>query len=162
MKRSPLARISPKRLALLQQEGGSLRRSTLAPGAGLERRTRLKPVNPKRRAKSWAKNFGPKRAWIVEQDCVVPGCWRRPVDPSHVRSRGARGTSADLVALCSGLEGHHREQHDIGIHTFQAKYGLDLPAIARRLEAEWQLRAPAALREHEASEREQEQIEGAA
>lgn len=160
MKRTPLARISPKRLALLQQEGGSLRRSTLAPGAGLERRTRVKPVNKARRAKRFARNFGAKRFWIVTLDCVIPGCWQTPVEAAHVKSRGAGGTSAHMVPLCAL---HHAEQHAIGIRTFgEAKYGLDLLAIAAKLEAEWQLRAPAALREHEAREREQEQIEGAA
>ncbi len=158
MKRSPLRPISARRLAELQRDGqrpGLERRTRISPGAKrLTTRTRINPVNRKRRAKAFVRNFGAKRAWIVSLDCVVPGCWRRPVDPAHVKSVGARGTSADLVALCAGPDGHHREQHDHGIKTFQAKYGLDLPAIAAKLEATWQERAPAALIELEAQERE--------
>lgn len=159
MKRTALRPVSAKRLALLRQEGGSLRRTALKAGPGLERRGRVNPVNRARRAKRFERNFGAKSFWIREQECVIPGCFDRPVEAAHTKSRGAGGTSADLVSLCVG---HHRESHDFGQKTFCHKYGLDLSAIARRMEAVWQERAPAALREHEARERELEQIEGAA
>lgn len=86
------------------------------------------------------------RDWIRRQVCVITGLrhgqgWvdargRRRIariHPSHLRSRGAGGPDrGNLVPLLSTL---HREQHRIGIRTFQAKYAIDLAAHAVRLDA---------------------------
>ena len=52
---------------------------------------------------------------------------------AHVVSRGAGGDDrANTVPLCMR---HHRQQHAVGIETFQRTYGLDLAAIAADLAA---------------------------
>lgn len=58
-------------------------------------------------------------------------CWG-PIDPAHVRTRGAGGTADDVVYLCRG---HHREQEG-RTADFEARYGVDLTAEAARLAAE--------------------------
>jgi hypothetical protein len=64
-------------------------------------------------------------------ECYVPGCYRRPVDAAHgEHSKGATGDWRFLLPLCSGLDGHHREQHSLGRRTFEAKYGISLEAGA--------------------------------
>lgn len=63
--------------------------------------------------------------------CSVPGCDRWPVDAAHgEHSKGASGDWRSILPLCSGLDGHHREQHTLGRRTFEAKYGLSLEAGA--------------------------------
>jgi hypothetical protein len=79
--------------------------------------------------------------FVREHECVVPGCTRRPIEVMHVR----RGSDAGLgrkpsdyftVSGCGGPEGHHAEQHRIGEESFEAKYGLDLLALATEFAAE--------------------------
>lgn len=95
-------------------------------------------------------------AWIRTQPCVVVGVrtgqmypvagtqvipvdgsqgrqdWREcVVEAAHIKSRGAGGADADnTVPLDRAM---HREQHRIGIQSFQRKHGIDLKAIARAL-----------------------------
>ena len=81
------------------------------------------------------------RAWVRRRECVVAShgavvsrCLGA-TQFAHVQSRGAGG--ADLgngLPLCAG---HHTEQHTIGIHSFHAKYRLDLGAIATDLAARY-------------------------
>jgi hypothetical protein len=53
---------------------------------------------------------------------------------AHVKSRGAGGKDAgNMVPMCMR---HHRQQHAVGIKTFQAAYGIDLRAIAARVWAD--------------------------
>lgn len=57
--------------------------------------------------------------------------WRYAViDPAHVRARGAGG--CDLYNALSLAHHLHEEQHHIGLKSFEAKYGVDLLAIAHR------------------------------
>ena len=67
------------------------------------------------------------RAFVRRHACVVPGCDGRPTEFAHVKTRGSGGHDSSGIALCSQ---HHKEQHSIGILTFQRRYGLDLWAIA--------------------------------
>ena len=67
----------------------------------------------------------PYRAWIRTQPCIICG---RDAEPCHVRSRGAGGTDlGNIVPMCRI---HHTEQHKIGIKTFQAKWKVDMVALA--------------------------------
>lgn len=51
-----------------------------------------------------------------------------PVQPHHVRSRGASGAEADnIVPLCHR---HHRLCHDSGRLTFQQKYHTNFKMLA--------------------------------
>lgn len=100
----------------------------------LRRATGLARVNHERRERLYARQFGEKAAWIRTLPCCACSA-EPPSDPHHVRSRGAGGTSEDLVPLC-------RECHDLlhlkGRKGFALIRGCDLAAIAERLEAEWQ------------------------
>lgn len=74
-------------------------------------------------------------AWIRTLPCAVPGCLLK-AQAAHVRAPGTGGGMGmkppDLwcVGLCAA---HHREQHLIGHRAFDAKYGINLRAIAEEL-----------------------------
>ena len=95
----------------------------------LTRKTRLKPVTPRRRAELFAKHFHSTgyMTYIQTRGCVVGQDCRGPIQAAHVQSRGAGGTYKSVVPMCSV---HHAEQHVFGIQTFQRKYRLDLKALA--------------------------------
>ena len=67
------------------------------------------------------------RKFVRGHSCCVPGCEDGPIDFAHVKTVGSGGHDAQAVSLCRR---HHKIQHDIGIATFQTKYGVDLWAIA--------------------------------
>ena len=95
----------------------------------LSRKTRLKPVNPRHRAELFVKHFHSTGfvSYVHSRGCVIGQDCRGPIQAAHVQSRGAGGTSKDVVPLCSV---HHAEQHVFGIQSFQRKYRLDLQALA--------------------------------
>ena len=105
------------------------------------RKTRLRSVNPERRARTFARNYGERGDPIRAMQCAVPGhsrsptrCWGR-IEAAHVVARGmggAHGDRRDLVPLCAG---HHWEQTMTGIRRFQTKYGIDLTELAATLAA---------------------------
>jgi hypothetical protein len=112
-----------------------LERSTpLARTGRLPRRTRIKARNAKRGGSRFPKRRDPAYcAWIRTHPCVAAGrgdwidggkpCAGR-VECAHVVSRGAGGPDvANTVPLCTR---HHREQHTIGIRSFETRYGLNL------------------------------------
>jgi hypothetical protein len=73
--------------------------------------------------------FMTHRAFVKRHSCCVPGCEEGPIEFAHVKSRGAGGGDWFGVSLCPR---HHREQHSVGIDTFQAKHKIDLWAIAEQ------------------------------
>lgn len=88
----------------------------------------------------------PKRDWprhrsfVRKHACSVPGCMQGPIEFAHVRSAANAGTGlkpADWmgVSLCSD---HHRQQHNIGVESFQKMHSLDLFKLA----AEFALLSP--------------------
>ncbi|MEL7058619.1 MAG: hypothetical protein AAGN46_01195 [Acidobacteriota bacterium] len=116
------------------------RRTPLRRGGPIQRKTELRrggPIrrrNPERAAKAYARAFGDKAAWIRSlpcSTCRAPG----PSDPSHVRSRGAGGTAADLIPQCRRC---HQRYHQIGAGSFAAEVGVDLRDLAASYEAFWQ------------------------
>ena len=80
------------------------------------------------------------QTWIRRQACIawlqVPAVGYGPqhegrMHCAHVRSRGAGGDDhGNCVPLCAR---HHNEQHLIGVHSFELRYGLDLKAEAEKL-----------------------------
>jgi hypothetical protein len=115
-----------------------LARTALSRGKPLARKGRVKPRNPKRKAEQFARNFGDEAEAVRALPCLCRGggpvvrCEGDVVD-AHVVSRGAGGGRFDVVPLC---DGHHTEQHRVGIRTFAASYGLDLRAAADRVALE--------------------------
>lgn len=76
-------------------------------------------------------------AWIRSLPCSVPGCRTfQPIHPHHVRSGGSAGMALkpndrEAVPLCAF---HHIEVgHRGGWQTFEAKYEIDLAALAKAL-----------------------------
>lgn len=103
----------------------------------LKRRTRVKPSNPKRKGKAFARAYGSEArvAWVKNLPCLV--CAATPSQNAHVRS-GGTGRKADarwIVPLC---DTHHHELHTKGINTFEVKYLLDLDIWAMLIDIQWQ------------------------
>ena len=73
------------------------------------------------------------RAWVREHMCVVPGCANMPIEAMHVRRAATSGIGfKPSDAYCaSGCREHHSECHRIGEKSFEAKYKIDLMALAR-------------------------------
>mgnify|MGYP001014331149 CR=1 FL=1 len=72
------------------------------------------------------------RAWVRRHHCSVPGCQLLPIECAHVRTGSDGGTGLKpsdryTISLCRE---HHAEQHRIGEAAFEARYAIDLLAIA--------------------------------
>lgn len=72
------------------------------------------------------------RTWIRRHLCSVPDCRQEPIVCAHVRNGTDGGTALKpsdkwTISLC---QPHHGEQHDIGEPAFEAKYGVNLKALA--------------------------------
>lgn len=70
--------------------------------------------------------------WVRGHGCSIPGCTGTPVEFAHVRDASNSGTglkphSAFGISLCFA---HHREQHSVGVETFQRRHGIDMKALA--------------------------------
>ena len=115
------------------------RRTPLEANEPLKRTTPLRQRNPERRARLHDEQFGPEafQKWVRAQTCCVPDCGGWPPELAHVKSRGAGGTWEDIVPLCTR---HHREQHDMGIASFQERYGFDMRVQAEDIQRRWEER----------------------
>ena len=103
------------------------RSQPLRPTGRLRRRAALRAKGgsrfPKRRDPDYC-------AWIRTLPCAViyAGDCAGRIECAHVTSRGAGGKDVgNTFAACTR---HHREQHRIGISSFEAKYTIDLAAWA--------------------------------
>ena len=117
--------------APLQRKAG-LRRTPFPRGAAtLSRTTRIRPVNPERRAVREAEAYGPHAVWIRKQPSAVSGRFgtrRDPIVAAHAsKTRGAGGKARDLIPLLASEE---RAFHRMGCDTFAEAYGVDLNALA--------------------------------
>lgn len=95
------------------------------------KRTPMKRRNPKRAKARRERDFGTKAEYIRSMPCCACGK-DGPSDPHHHPTRAAGGTSKDLVPLCFRC---HREFHDAGAETFQARHNVDLKAKAALYES---------------------------
>lgn len=170
VKRSPLRRGKPLSRGTKGLKRTPFKRPTLPPDAegSPHQWSTIPRENARRKAKRRASDFGPHGDWIIPAlPCAVEhtewwstvsdetlsammdaalwdrGRYEMVSEPAHAKSRGAGGRRWDLVPLAPLL---HSEQHSIGIDTFQAKYGVDLNSLARRL---WRLSPARALEETE-------------
>jgi hypothetical protein len=95
------------------------------------------PLPPKRKPARSGIERAPQREWprhrkfVRSHACSVPGCENGPIEFAHIRTAANAGTSikpADWngVSLCRD---HHAETHR-GERTFEAKYKIDLKALA--------------------------------
>lgn len=105
------------------------------------KRSRVNPVNLDRRESDRERQFGELAEYVRNRGCAVKGC-RRWAEPAHVRTRRNAGAWVEIdgeqvgniAPLCHH---HHREQHRIGIRSFEARHGLDLEEVARRTGEEY-------------------------
>lgn len=72
------------------------------------------------------------RAFVRHHECAVPGCKSVDNEFAHLRTAansgvGQKPSDAFGVSLCPH---HHREQHSLGMDSFQAKYNIDLWRLA--------------------------------
>lgn len=92
---------------------------------------------PKRQKQRSGIERAPQREWqrhrkfVRGHACCVPGCWGGPIEFAHIRTAANAGTGLkpfdwEGVSLCGD---HHKESHR-GERTFEAKYKVDLKALA--------------------------------
>lgn len=127
-----------------------MKRSPLTRRTPLERTGYIKKRNAKRADLRRARDFGPQSELCRRCECVA--CFAEwfakhyPEDPPptrvlefteprgtvphHIPSRGAGGTDADTVPLCTR---HHDESHAIGQDSFWSRCGVDPEAVKARL-----------------------------
>lgn len=102
------------------------------------KRSPMKRSNRRRRAATYARNFGERGAAVREMPCLLAptgGC-RGRTEAAHATARGMGGHNGDrrsLVPLCTW---HHRASGDMGAITFAAKYRIDLHEEAARIARE--------------------------
>lgn len=73
--------------------------------------------------------------WVRGHACCVPDCLERRIQFHHVRSAATAGTGLKSPSWhgIPACVDHHREIHQIGIDSFERRYGLDLEALAAEL-----------------------------
>jgi hypothetical protein len=82
----------------------------------LKRKSWIRRSNPDRKAKRYARDFGPLADYVRGLDCCACGA-AGPSDPAHVRSRGAGGHAwtddgrGNIIPLCRAC---HGRQHAKG------------------------------------------------
>ena len=103
----------------------------------MRRHTRLSRTGPIRRRgrprfRGYQRNE-PYRQWVRQQGCILSGqheCWGL-IECCHVVSRGAGGIDEGNVYPCCSRG--HGMQHQMGIGSFERRYGVNLAATAQRL-----------------------------
>ena len=90
------------------------------------------PCDVARQLAEWTKIGG---VWALDLLGSLGPCWG-PVDPAHVRSRGAGGADVgNCISLCRR---HHRLfDQDLGHREFSRRALLDPVARSRHLEQQW-------------------------
>ena len=122
-----------KRSALLRRRSTLKRSGYLRGKKPLQRTTRIRSVNSKRRRRRYLRDFGPWAAVVRTMPCYTCDALP-PSDPSHIQSRGSgRGARANLVPMCRRCH----KKYEAGKKTFQQKRGIDLLVIAKGL---WETR----------------------
>jgi hypothetical protein len=98
----------------------------------MKRKKGVKRVNPERKKRLFAAHYG-NDAYVEalhKEGCQVSGCAptsgsRAKIECAHHPTKATTGTWRDITPLCAY---HHRVQHDIGVVSFEAFYGIDLKA----------------------------------
>lgn len=76
-------------------------------------------------------------AFVRSHQCCVPGCGLMPIEAAHVRSGTGGGMGFKpgddwAISLCRW---HHAEQHQLGENAFEAKYVINMKALAKEFAA---------------------------
>jgi len=103
----------------------------------MRRKAPMRRRNPERAKRLFEKQYGEEAALVREMKCFVCELDHRRqttrTEAAHVRSRGAGGTSKDLIPLCTA---HHGLLHRLGIKTFEEAFGVNLREGAAAVAAE--------------------------
>ena len=101
-------------------------------------RVGIRHANPKRRARAFAESFHSHERcnWVSDRGCIICGCHAVNAHiPSH-SGMGKRGPYTAIVPLCNV---HLRELDEgDGMPAFEAKYRVNLAALAAATETAWQ------------------------
>lgn len=104
-------------------------------------RTRVKPVNAKRRKSEFARCYESRArvAWIKSLPCLArgQGYCGGDIQNAHTAT-GGTGRKADASTVVPLCLKHHAALHTIGARTFASIHRLDLAAEAARVEGLWQ------------------------
>lgn len=122
-------------------------RKPLRRGSPIQRKTRPKPVNRKRKAREFKRTYGSsaRAEFVRAMVCIVaraqeyPKC-RGDVVNAHVPSKSGAGRKGD-ARFCVPLCDWHHHQLDDGLGSkrlFNLAYGVDLDAEAAAVEEAWQ------------------------
>lgn len=90
-----------------------------------------------RKSSEFLRIYGPpgRVEWIKGLPSVVSG--RSPCVNAHTRS-GGMGRKADYATIVPLTHEEHEELHRTGQRTFEARYSVDLKAMAEQVERRWQ------------------------
>ena len=141
-RRKPLS-TDPEKVAEWRRKSRLRHASTLRRSM-IERKTRIKARNPKRKAERYAKQFGEKSEWLRERhpECQVTGDtgnWFFRVEHAHVqKTRAAGADSTHLVPL--RMDVHNDFDGSITDERFAEKWGRSREWIrerAKEIHAEW-------------------------
>lgn len=99
----------------------------------------MKRANRQRKAETFTRAYGgaERVAWITRQPSVVSG--EGPCVNAHVKTGGA-GRKADARWVVPLTDAEHRELHQIGQKSFEAKHAIDLAFQAAIIDARWEVR----------------------
>lgn len=83
--------------------------------------------------------YGPPayREFLNDLGCII--CRATPIEIAHVKSGGV-GRKADYMHTVGLCVTHHREQHQMGTKSFEARYGVSLTDRAAQIQQAWRRR----------------------
>lgn len=91
---------------------------------------------PSKGRREWFRVYGSEArvAWVARSPSVVSG--KLGCENCHVTT-GGMGRKADACWIVPLTPAEHRELHQHGTATFEAKYGVDLKVEAAKIDAAW-------------------------
>lgn len=69
-------------------------------------------------------------SWIRSLHCSVSTCNNMDIDPHHTVRKSQLGSDYSCVPLCRE---HHSSVHNLGVHSFDKKFSVNLKDIASKL-----------------------------
>lgn len=108
----------------------------------IQRKRKIKQVNAKRRARNSKRAYGDPahRDWLHNQLCVITGnrgSRSNPMVAAHTKGDGGAGYKASARYQVPMLDSLHKELHQHGVQTFEAKYGVYLELLAAEVWGAW-------------------------
>jgi hypothetical protein len=101
-----------------------------------KRRTGVKPVNAKRKAREFKRCYHSKQRveFVRDLPCIITGLG--PCENVHIEGDGA-GRKAGYDKIVPMVSAIHAELHRMGVGSFCIQYDVSLEAHARLTQAAW-------------------------